>query len=89
MDVLARTIFREISLQDEFRMDILYCNNKGPLLLAWISNYMPSKVWDEITSIPKLQRCNRWSLGMDKHFHATHYTVCNYLSMLGLKLNHV
>ena len=59
MDVLARTIFREISLQDEFRMDILYCNNKGPLLLAWISNYMPSKVWDEITSIPKLQRCNR------------------------------
>ena len=24
MDVLARTIFREISFQDEFRMDILY-----------------------------------------------------------------
>ena len=40
-------------------------------------------------SIPKLQRCNRWSLGMDKQFHPTFYNGCNYLSMLGLKLNHV
>ena len=40
-------------------------------------------------SIPKLQRCNRWSLGMDKLFHPTVYNVCNYGSMLGLKLNHV
>ena len=40
-------------------------------------------------SIPKLQRCNRWSLGMDKKFHLTLYQACNYLSMLGLKLNHV
>ena len=35
-------------------------------------------------SIPKLQRCNRWSLEMD-----TLYNGCNYLSMLGLKLIHV
>ena len=40
-------------------------------------------------SIPKLQRLHRWSLGMDKYFHPTHYNGCNYLSMLGLKLNHV
>ena len=40
-------------------------------------------------SIPKLQRCNRWSLGMDNKFHLTFYQTCNYLSMLGLKLNHV
>ena len=40
-------------------------------------------------SIPKLQRCNRWSLGIDKLFHPIHYNGCNYLSMLGLKLNHV
>ena len=40
-------------------------------------------------SIPKLQRCNRWSLGMDKSFHPTLYQACNYLSMLWLKLNHV
>ena len=40
-------------------------------------------------SIPKLQRLHRWSLGMDKQFHPTHYWVCDYLSMLGLKLNHV
>ena len=40
-------------------------------------------------SIPKLQRCNRWSLGMDRKFHPIHYNGCNYLSMLGLKINHV
>ena len=40
-------------------------------------------------SIPKLQRCNRWSFGMDKSFHPTVYIVCDYFSMLGLKLNHV
>ena len=34
-------------------------------------------------SIPKLQRCNRWSLGMDKWFHPTLYWACDYLSMLG------
>ena len=39
--------------------------------------------------IPKLQRCNRWSLGMDKLFHPIFYNGCNCLSMLGLKLNHV
>ena len=40
-------------------------------------------------SIPKLQRCNRWSLGMDKQFHRTLYNGCNYLCMSGVKLNHV
>ena len=40
-------------------------------------------------SIPKLQQCNRWRLGMDKLFHRTLYWACDYLSMLGLKLNHV
>ena len=33
-------------------------------------------------SIPKLQRCSRWSLGMDKKFHLTLYCACDYLSML-------
>ena len=40
-------------------------------------------------SIPKLQRLHHWSLGMDKLFHPTLLWACNYLSMLGLKLNHV
>ena len=40
-------------------------------------------------SITKLQRCNRWSLGIDKLFHPTLYWACDYLSMSGLKLNHV
>ena len=39
--------------------------------------------------IPKLQRFNRWSLGMDKYFNPTLYWACDYLYMLGLKLNHV
>ena len=41
-------------------------------------------VWKYL-SIPKLQRWNRWSLGMDKLFHTTLYSACDYLSMLGLK----
>ena len=40
-------------------------------------------------SISKLQRYNGWSLGMDKEFHLTLYRVCDYLSMLRFKLNHV
>ena len=40
-------------------------------------------------SIPKLQRLHRWSLGMDKLFHPILYNGCDYISMLGLKLNHV
>ena len=40
-------------------------------------------------SIPKLQRCNRWSLEMDKWFHPTLYQTGDYLSMLGLKLKRV
>ena len=41
-------------------------------------------------SIPKLQRRNHWSLGMNiKLFNPKLYGVCDYLSMLGLKLIHV
>ena len=40
-------------------------------------------------SDPKVQRYNRWSLGMAKTFHPTIYWACNYLSLLGSKLNRV
>ena len=40
-------------------------------------------------SIPNLQRVHRWSLGMDKLLHPTLYNGYDYISMLGLKLNHV
>ena len=43
-------------------------------------NYLP---------LPKLQRCNRWSLGVDKSFHSTLYWTCDYLSMPGLKFIHI
>ena len=40
-------------------------------------------------SIHKLHWCNRWSLWMDKKFLPTLYWTCDYVSMLGLKSNHV
>ena len=47
------------------------------LIPAWISNYIHYKEWDEIT-YPFL------------NFNGcTLYWACDYLSMLGLKLNHV
>ena len=57
------------------------------LIPTWISNYM-LKCGMKL-SIPKLQWCNQWSLGMDELFQFTHYNGYNYLSMWGLKLNHV
>ena len=41
--------------------------------------------WDYY-SITKLQQLRRWSLGMDKYCHRILYNVCNYVSVLGLKL---
>ena len=43
----------------------------------------------EIRIHSQIQRLHLWSLGMDKWFHLTIYNGCNYLSILGLKLNHV
>ena len=54
------------------------------------SNYMASKVWDEITyPFRNFNACTIGSLGMDKLFHPTLYNGCKYLSMLGLELFHV
>ena len=39
--------------------------------------------------IPKIQRLHRWSLEIDKLSHSRLYNVCNHLSMMGLKLNHI
>ena len=59
----------------------IYCRkHTGPfyqgglaLIPTWISNHIPSNVWDEINHpcIPKFQRCNRIRLGMEKWFHLT------------------
>ena len=48
---------------------------------------MPSRVWDEITY--PFQTLAVAPLGIDKQFHPTHYKVCTFLTMLGLKLTHV
>ena len=75
----------------------IFVNVLGPLLLIGI-NFNPSmdklfhplwSVWWNYVSIPKLQRCNRWSLEMDKNFHPSLHCACEYLSMLGFKSNHV
>ena len=40
---------------------------RGPTLIqAWISNHMRRRMWWNFLSIPKLQWCIRWSLGMVK-----------------------
>ena len=44
--------------------------------------------WNYLSS-PKLQRLHRWSLGIDKLFQPPILWACDYLSMLGLKLNRV
>ena len=68
-------------------------SHKKPFLLTWF-NFDPSmdkqlhpssnETWKYI-SVPSLQWCSHWSLGMDKSFHLTFYWTC-YLPMLGLKL---
>ena len=65
-----------------------YSINLGPLLLTWINTNSSKWGWN-YSSIPKLQWLHNWSFGMDKQFYPTYYNGCNYLSMLGLKLNHV
>ena len=73
--------------------------SKGPFsLLLTQFNFNPSMDmqshaqysvrWNYL-SIPKLQQLHCWSLGKDMLFHLTHYNTRDYLSMLGLKLNHV
>ena len=65
--------------------------------LTWI-NFDPSidkenqaheSVGWNYLSIRKLERCNYRSFGIENEFHLTQYHGDNYLSMLGLKLNHV
>ena len=41
------------------------------LIQARKNNHIYGRVGWNYLSIPKLQRCNRWSLGMDKLFHPT------------------
>ena len=64
-----------------------FTNNGSTLIPAWISNNMPSKMWDEITySYPNFNGCTVEVWELDKWFHLTLYNTWNYLSMLGLKL---
>ena len=65
-------------------------SNFVTVISAWISNYINKKKHGmNYLFIHKPQRCNRWRLGMDKQFRPTLYLACDYLSMLGLKANHV
>ena len=65
----------------------LLCFNLNPSRDKWL-HLLWSVGWNDL-SIPELQRLHHWSLKMDKYFHPTLYWACDYLSMLGLELNHV
>ena len=88
------TINRQITTTVWIFVVEIYCTYS---LLTWPNFYLSMDKksypllcvgWNHL-SIPKLHRLHRWSLGMDKLFHPTLYQACNYLSELGLKLNHV
>ena len=65
-----------------------FTSNGVTLILPWISNYIHHEVLNEKNlSIPKLQRMDRCR--QDKYFCPTIYWACDYLSMMGLKLNPV
>ena len=62
--------------------------NMDPLILARISNHMPSKMWEEITYPIPTSTVHHWSLLLYKYFHRTLQDGCDYLPMLGLTLIH-
>ena len=66
---------------------LLICFNFNPTMDKW-SHAQWNAGWNYVF-IPKLQRCNRWSLWLDKQFHPTYYNGCNYLSEAVLKSIHV
>ena len=75
-----------------------YGTSLGPILPIWFNvnptmdmrllHSLLSAGWNYIP-IPKLQRCNRWSLGIDKWLNPTLHWACDYLSMLGLTLKNM
>ena len=64
------------------------CQHGLTSMSTWTRNHILSVDKGDL-SIPKLQWCTRWSLGMDKQFHPTLHNGCIYSSMLGLMLSHV
>ena len=65
------------------------------LIPAWISNHMPTKVWDETSYlIPNFNGCTVFlfsyflGVGMENWFHIIFHNGCNYLSMLQWRLIH-
>ena len=86
----------------EFEIDgaMFFCNatieTNGPfcwygltLIPARISNYMPGKVWHDVTYPFKTATVAPLKFEKDKEFHPQFISACNYLNMLGLKLNHI
>ena len=55
--------------------------------IGWVITSI-TKCGIKLSSIHKLQRLNRWTLGMDEVFHPTLYWVYDYLSMQGINIIH-
>ena len=68
-----------------------FCQHRLSWIATWISNCINKKCRMKllIHIYSKLQRHNRWRLAMEKYLHLTLYSAGDYLSTMGLKLNHV
>ena len=59
------------------------------LISAWIRNYIHYKVSDKLFIHSQTSMVAPLKFGMDKQFHPTLYWACDYLPIVGLKLDHV
>ena len=86
LETLSRPLRRHRNAMAPFiNMDYL---SSPKLIMDMWSHVQQNAGWNYL-SIPKLQRCIRWSLGMGTLSYPTLSNGFNYLSMLGSRLNHV
>ena len=79
-EILGGTAYPSLKCMLFFNLCGSFYKHRLTLILTRISNYIHYiKCGMKFLSIPKLQRLNRWSLGIDKKFHPSLYWACNLL----------
>ena len=82
MNIAIRVIFVVVRYEPIYTYPPVTPFTNMVLLLAWICNHMPRKVWDGITYL--FSKLNGWISNFIPHF-----IWCIYLSMVRLKLSDV